>query len=72
MRYATIRTRQQEKLEKVAKLSKTEAAEKLMQMTERDIRADLSGLIAKLQVEARDEAEDQAGAIIVSAMERMA
>jgi len=67
-----IRTRQQEKLEKVAKLSKTEAAEKLMQMTERDIRADLSGLIAKLQVEARDEAEDQAGAIIVSAMERMA
>jgi len=67
-----IRTRQQEKLEKVAKLSKTEAAEKLMQMTERDIRNDLTGLIAKLQIEARDQAEDQAGAIIVSAMERMA
>jgi ribonucrease Y len=67
-----IRTRQQEKLEKVAKLSKSEAAEKLMQMTERDIRGDLTGLVAKLQNEARDLAEEQAGAILVSAMERMA
>ena len=67
-----IRTKQQEKLEKVAKLTKAEAAEKLMQMTERDIRGDLTGLIAKLQNEARDTAEDQAGAIIVGAMERMA
>lgn len=67
-----IRVRQQEKLEKVAKLSKAEAAEKLMQMTERDIRGDLMGLVAKLQNEARDLAEEQAGAILVSAMERMA
>lgn len=67
-----IRTKQQEKLEKVAKLTKAEAAEKLIQMTERDIRGDLTGLIAKLQNEARDTAEDKAGAIIVSAMERMA
>lgn len=67
-----IRSKQQEKLEKVAKLTKGEAAEKLMQMTERDIRGDLTGLIAKLQNEARETAEDQAGAIIVGAMERMA
>ncbi|MEO6513623.1 MAG: ribonuclease Y [Candidatus Saccharimonadales bacterium] len=67
-----IRGRQQEKLEKVAKLSKTEAAEKLMQMTERDIRNDLTGLVAKLQNEARDLAEEKAGAILVGAMERMA
>ena len=67
-----IRMRQQEKLEKVAKLSKDEAAEKLMQMTERDIRNDLTGLIAKLQNEARDAAEDQAALIITTAMERMA
>jgi ribonuclease Y len=67
-----IRGRQQEKLEKVAKLSKAEAADKLMQMTERDIRGDLTGLVAKLQNEARDLAEEQAGAILVSAMERMA
>lgn len=67
-----IRKRQQEKLEKVAKLSSKDAAEKLMQMTERDIRSDLQGLIAKLQNEARDEAEDKAALIIVTAMERMA
>jgi ribonuclease Y len=67
-----IRKRQQEKLEKVAKLSKQEAADKLMQMTERDIRNDLTGLISKLQNEARDEAEDQAALIITTAMERMA
>ena len=67
-----IRTKQQEKLEKVAKLSKEDAAEKLMQMTERDIRNDLTGLIAKLQNEAHDQAEEQAALIITTAMERMA
>ncbi len=67
-----IRTKQQEKLEKIAKLSKAEAAEKLMQMTERDIRHDLAGLVAKLQNEAKETAEEQAGVIITTAMERMA
>lgn len=67
-----IRGKQQEKLEKIAKLSKSDAAEKLMQMTERDIRNDLTGLINKLQNEAKDLAEEKAGAIIVEAMERMA
>jgi len=66
-----IRTRQQEKLEKVAKLSKAEAAEKLMQMTERDISNDLVGMINKMQNEARDNAEEQAALIITTAMERM-
>jgi ribonuclease Y len=66
-----IRTKQQEKLEKVAKLSKAEAAEKLMQMTERDIKNDLMGLINKLQNEARENAEEQAALIITTAMERM-
>jgi ribonuclease Y len=67
-----IRQKQQEKLEKVAKLSSQEAAEKLMQVTERDIRDDLTGLVAKLQVEAKEQADQQAGLIIVTAMERMA
>jgi ribonucrease Y len=67
-----VRTKQQEKLEKIAKLSKGEAADKLMQMTERDIRNDLVGLINKLQNEARDNAEEKAGLIITTAMERMA
>ncbi len=67
-----IRTKQQEKLEKIAKLTKADAAEKLMQMTERDIRNDLIGLISKLQNEAKDNAEEQAALIITTAMERMA
>lgn len=67
-----IRGRQQEKLEKVAKLSKAEAADKLMQMTERDIRNDLTSLVSKMQNEAKENAEEQASAIIVAAMERMA
>lgn len=67
-----IRTKQQEKLEKIAKLTKKDAAEKLMQMTERDIKADLLGLVAKLQNEAEENAEEAAGAILVGAMERMA
>jgi ribonuclease Y len=66
-----IRTKQQDKLEKVAKLTKQEAAEKLMQMTERDIRNDLTGLVVKLQNEAREDAEEQAALIITTAMERM-
>ena len=68
----TIRSKQQEKLEKIAKLTKKEAAEKLMQMTERDIKADLIGLINKLQNEAQENAEEKAALIITTAMERMA
>jgi ribonuclease Y len=67
-----IRGKQQEKLEKIAKLSKAEAADKLMSMTQRDIKNDLTGLINKLQNEARDNAEEQAALIITTAMERMA
>lgn len=67
-----IRGKQQEKLEKIAKLSKTEAADKLMQMTERDIKNDLVGLVNKLQNEARENADEQAALIITTAMERMA
>jgi ribonuclease Y len=66
-----IRTKQQDKLEKVAKLTKEQAAEKLMQMTERDIKGDLTGLVVKLQNEAREDAEEQAALIITTAMERM-
>jgi ribonuclease Y len=67
-----IRKKQQDKLEKIAKLTKADAADKLMQMTERDIKNDLLGLIEKLQNEARDNAEEKAAVIITTAMERMA
>ena len=66
-----IRSRQQEKLERIAKLTKTQAAEKLLTMTENDIKADLTELVAKLQRDAMDDAEDRAQTILLTAMERM-
>ncbi len=66
-----IRGRQQEKLEKIAGLKKKDAADKLLEMTERDIKQDLTGLVSKLQNEAKETAEEQAQLILVSAMERM-
>ena len=66
-----IRSRQQEKLEKIAGLKKKDAADKLMQMTERDIKQDLVGLVSKLQHDAMDDAEERAQMILVPAMERM-
>lgn len=67
-----IRVKQQDKLEKIAKLTKKDAADKLMAMTERDIKEDLTGLISKLQADAKDLAEEKSAAILASTMERMA
>jgi ribonuclease Y len=66
-----IRVKQEERLEKIAKLSKAEAAEHLMKTTEKEIKNDLKGLIAKLQNDAKETAEEQAEMIILTAMERM-
>lgn len=66
-----LRTKQQEKLEKIAKLTKTEATDKLMSMTEKDIKHDLSGLVSKLQKDAVEDAEERAQVVILTAMERM-
>lgn len=66
-----IRTKQQEKLEKIAKLTKKDAENHLLKMTERDIKQDLAGLIVKLQKDAVDDAEERAQMILVTAMERM-
>lgn len=66
-----IRVKQQEKLEKIAGLKKKEAAEKLMQMTERDIKNDLIQLVNKLQNDAATDAEERAQLILLTAMERM-
>src|SRR3990167_4959217 len=67
-----VRKKQQEKLEKIAKLTRSDAADKLMQMSERDIKNDLTGLVNKLQNEAKELAEEKAATVIVGAMERMA
>lgn len=67
-----IRTKQQENLEKIAKLSRDDAKEKLMQMTERDVKTDLAQVVQKLQEEAKEGADETAREIITAAMERIA
>lgn len=67
-----IRTRQMENLEKIAKLKKTEAADKLLQMTEKEIRTDLITLTDKLKREAKENADDYAREIMSDAMARLA
>ena len=66
-----IRTKQHEKLEKIAGLSKAEAKEKLMKMTENDIKQDLANLVAKEQKEIKHDIDESAQAILLTAMERM-
>ncbi len=66
-----IRVKQEERLEKIAKLKKDEAAAHLLKTTEKEIKADLKGLIAKLQNDAKETAEEQAEMILLTAMERM-
>jgi ribonuclease Y len=68
----SIREKQHEKLEKIAKLSKTDAVDHLIKMTERDIKEDLKGLISKLKNDAVETAEEQAQMTILTAMERLA
>ena len=66
-----IRDKQHEKLEKIAGLSKADAKEKLMKMTENDIKQDLTNLVAKEQKEIKHDVDETAQAILLTAMERM-
>ena len=66
-----IRGKAQEKLEKIAGLSKADAKTKLIQMTERDIKNDLSSLIIKEQQSFSENADETAESILLTAMERM-
>ena len=66
-----IRTKQHEKLEKIAGLTRVDARDKLMKMTENDIKQDLAGLVIKEQKEIKHEIDETAQAALLTAMERM-
>ncbi len=66
-----IRVKQQEALEKIAKLTRDEAKEKLLGMVEKDYKKDVLSLIKKVENEAKDEAENKAREIIATAMQRV-
>lgn len=67
-----IRTRQEENLQKIAKLNKSDAEKKLMEMTERDIKNDLVEYVEKRKRDANENADEIAREIMASAMERLA
>lgn len=67
-----IRTRQEKNLEKIAKLKKQDAVDKLMAMTEKEIKADLVEYIEKLKRDAKENADEDSKEIMAEAMERMA
>ena len=66
-----IRAKQHEKLEKIAGLTRADARDKLMKMTENDIKQDLAGLVIKEQKEIKHEIDETAQAALLTAMERM-
>ncbi len=67
-----IKDRQIKNLEKISKLKKKQAEEKLLAMTEKEMRADLVELVEKLKRDASENAEEDAKEIMAAAMERMA
>lgn len=67
-----IKEKANQKLEQIAGLTKKEAADRLMKLTEKQTQQDLTGYVAKMQRDAEAEAEQKAEMIVVTAMERMA
>ncbi len=67
-----IRVRQEENLQKIAKLKKEDAQKKLMEMAEKDIKNDLIEYIEKRKRDATENADEEAKQIMVEAMERLA
>jgi len=66
-----LRVKQQEALEKIAKLNKEEAREKLLSMVEKDYKKDVLSFIKKIEEETKEEADKTAREIIATAMQRV-
>jgi ribonuclease Y len=67
-----LRVKQQEALEKIAKLTKEEAKDKLIQMVEKDYRKDIVSFIQKVEEETKETADSKAREIIITAIQRVA
>lgn len=66
-----IRDQSKKKLEEIAGLSRDEAKDRLMKVTEKDVSQDMVALVGKLQRDAEAEADQKAEMILATAMERM-
>lgn len=67
-----LREKQEKNLEKIAKLTKEQAKEKLLEMIEKDYKKDVVEYIRKVKEDAKEEAEKEARAIIATAIQRLA
>jgi ribonuclease Y len=66
-----IRVKQQEALEKIAKLTKDQAKDKLLGMIEKDYKKDILSFIKKIEDDAKEEADMRAREVISAAMQRV-
>ena len=67
-----IRVKQTEALEKISKLTKDEAKDKLLGMVEKDYKKDIVNFIKKIEEETKEEADTKAREILVTAIQRVA
>jgi len=66
-----IRKKQIEALEKISKLDREKAKEKLLETVEKDYKKDLVGYINKIEAEAKEEADKKAREILAFAIQRL-
>jgi ribonuclease Y len=67
-----LRTKQEKNLEKISKLTKEAAQEKLLQMIEKDYKKDVVDFIRKVKEDAKEEAEKEAREIVSTVIMRIA
>ncbi|MBP6005815.1 ribonuclease Y [Candidatus Saccharibacteria bacterium] len=65
-------SQESEKLSNIAKLTKDQAKQELLNLTEQEIQPELMGLVSKLKADAVEQAEDYAREIVSGAMQRIA
>ncbi len=66
-----IRQQQQERLEKVARLTQEQAREELTAQIRTEVRREAAAYLRKVQEEARQEADQDASRLVVQSLERM-
>jgi len=67
-----LREKQEKNLEEIAKLSKDQAKDKLLEMIEKDYKKDVVDYIRKVKEDAKEEAEKEARWIVATAIQRLA
>lgn len=67
-----LREKQEKNLEKIAKLTKEQALEKLLTMVEKDYKKDVVEYIRKVKEDAKEEADKEAREVVATAIMRLA